>query len=265
MQYLSGVFGRAWWQLFQLFAVPFAIAVALQWVGYKIRGRGFGRFGNAYLYFIAPGVACHEAGHAAGCLITGTRILKFVPFTTEYDDKVGYVQHEGKSGLWGGIAYVIIDTGPIWFGCLMIMLLSRLFGGVVSVARYGDFFSNESIPGIVEYVYGLASAAWGLLTALFIDGTWGWGFAVWLYLVFCIASEIGLSMVDIKLMCPGLAMIVGMFFVLNLVPVVGTWVSAGIFVALPWLFRFHVVMLATLMLNVALLIAMRAVLCVRFR
>lgn len=36
-QFIVGVIGRTWWQLVQLFAVPFALAVTLQWVGGKIR------------------------------------------------------------------------------------------------------------------------------------------------------------------------------------------------------------------------------------
>ena len=238
--------------------------MALQLVGGRIRQLGFGRFGRAYIYFIAPGVACHEAGHAAGCILTGTKILKFVPFISDDDKRLGYVMHEGRRGLWGGITYVVIDSGPIWFGCLMITLLSRLFGGEVHVAEYGDFFASGRMPEMAEYVHGLACAAWGLLFTLFIDGTWGWGFAIWLYLVFCIASEIGLSNVDVQLMSPGLVMITGLFLVLNLVPIVGKCVSVGILVALPLFFRLQVLMLFTLVVNAVLLFMMRLVVRVRF-
>ena len=78
-QYIAGVIGRTWWQLMQLFAVPFVLAVALQWVGGMIRQRGVSRFGEAYWCFVASGVAFHETGHAVGCLLTGCKILEFVP------------------------------------------------------------------------------------------------------------------------------------------------------------------------------------------
>ena len=263
-QYIAGVIGRTWWQLFQLFAVPFALAMIMQWVGGRIRTRGAGWLGDVYWYIVAPGVACHETGHVVGCLVTGSKILEFVPFTRKDDDRLGYVIHEQKSGLWGGIASFIISSGPVWFGCLMIALLSRFFAGVVRVGRYGDFFANNAMPSVGEYVCGLARATSGLLSTLFVDGTWGWGFALWFYLVFCIASEIGLSKVDIQHMWRGMTVIALAFLGLNLIPVVGKLVSVGMFVALPWFFKFHVLMLAALALNVALLLVMRLATCLRF-
>ena len=120
MQYIVGVIGRTWWQLSQLFAVPIVLAMALQWVGGQIRRCGAGWLGDTYWYIVSPGVACHETGHAVGCLISGCKIHEFVPFTRRYDDKLGYVTHERKRGLWGGVASFIISSGPVWFGCLMI-------------------------------------------------------------------------------------------------------------------------------------------------
>ena len=257
MCYLARVIGRTWWQLVQLFAVPFALAVALQWVGGKIRRNGVGWLGSAYWYLVAPGVACHETGHAVGCLLTGCKMLKFVPFTRNDDSRLGYVQYSRKPGLWGDIAAFIIASGPSWFGCMAIALLTRLFGGVVHVVRYNEFFANSAVPGIWEYSCGMMSAAFDLVSAVLCDGAWGWGFAVWLYLVFCIASEIGLSGVDLQHMWRGGVVIVLMFFILNLIPPVGRCVSAGIFVVMPWLFKCQVLMLAALVLNLALCIGLR--------
>ena len=255
--YLAGVFGRTWWQLIQLFAIPVILAVALHWVSRLIRNKGFWTWGRAYLYFISTGVACHEVGHAVGCLVTGTKILEFVPFTLKYDDKLGYVRHAGKCGLKGAIASFIISSGPIWFGCIAIALLTRLLGGVVHVARYSEFFASDRVPGTLEYVCGMMRAVVGLTFALFYEGTWGWGFAVWLYLVFCIASEIGLSAVDIQHMRGGAILIVLVVLLLNLIPPAGRCVSAGIFAIMPWLFKCHVLMLSALMLNIALCIGLR--------
>lgn len=255
-QYMTSAFGRTLWQFAALFAVPCVLAVALQWVGGRIRQNGVEWLGSAYWYLVSPGVACHEAGHAVGCLLTGCRIVKFVPFTRKDDSKLGYVQYSRKTGLRGDIAAFIIASGPIWFGCIVIALLTRLFGGVVHVARYNEFFANSAVPGIWEYSCGMVCAVFGLMSALLRDGTWGWGFAVWLYIVFCVASEIGLSGIDIQHMWRGAAVIALMLFVLNLIPPVGRCVSAWIFVVMPWLFKCHVLMLSSLVLNLALLMAM---------
>ena len=258
--YIAGVIERTWWQLFQLFAVPFALAVALQVVGWFIRSRGYWRWGRAYLYFISPGVACHEFGHAAGCLITGTRIHKIVPFTLEEPDKrLGYIVHSSRRGLLGGVATFLISSGPIWFGCLVIGFLTWLFGRVVHVANYRDYFASDIVPGALEYGCGMVKAVGGFAAALFVDGTWGWGFAVWLYLAFCIASEIGLSGVDLQYMWRGAVSILVIFLLLNLIPPIGRLLSIGLFIIQPYLFKFHVLMLSALVLNAALFLVMKAV------
>lgn len=258
-QYIAGVIGRVWWQLAQLFAVPFALAVALQCVGRLIWQLGGNRFGNAYWYFVVPGVACHETGHAVGCLLTGCKIHEFVPFTRKDDTRLGYVRHSVKKGLWGGMSAFLISSGPVWFGCIAIVLLTRLFGGAGYVARYSDCFSNNSVPWLLECAHGLGSSAVAFLSSIFLDGTWGWGFALCLYLGFGIASEIGLSGVDLQNMCRGLAAIALAFLGGNLIPQVGRCVSAGIFIILPWLFKFHVLMLVALCINIVLFVVMRLV------
>ena len=127
MKYIAGVIWHTWWQVAELFAVPCVLAVALQWVGAKIRRNGVVWLGSAYWYLVAPGVACHETGHALGCLMTGTKIVHFEPFRPN-GNQLGCVIIERKDGnpLWR-IAEFAIGFGPVWFGCLMIWSLTRLF------------------------------------------------------------------------------------------------------------------------------------------
>ena len=151
----------------------------------------------------------------------------------------------------------LISTGPIWFGCITVTVLTWLFGGVVHVVNYRDYFASDAMPGGWEYCCGMLNAVCGFAKALLVEGTWGWGFAVWLYLVFCIASEIGLSEVDLQHMWRGAVSILVIFLFLNLIPPVGCYISIGIFIILPYLFKFHVLMLSALALNVALLLVMK--------
>ena len=254
--YLQSVLANIAGQFVQLVMIPFVLAYCLQWIGSRIRLIGVGLAGRAYWYFVAPGVACHETGHAAGCILTGTKVSKFVPFYPK-DGVLGYVQHKARTGLFGGFANLLICTGPIWFGSLMIILLSHLFNDSVGVIRYGDYFSNNAVPSVLNYVIALFCASLGLLFGIFSGDVLSWQFLLWFYLSFCIASEIGMSGVDIAHMRGGLGWVAGFFVALNAVLPVGRLVSMGIFVAMPYLFKVHVLMLTALMVNLMFLSLLR--------
>ena len=247
--YISGVFSRAIWQLWHVFGVVFIVAYLLQRLGYKIRLTGVGHFGGLYWYLVSIGVACHEIGHAAGCILTRTRIIEIVPFTTDDKERLGYVRHGRASKL----AQVVISTGPIWFGCIMISFITWLLVGDISIARWRDHFHATALPGALEYGWALLRAMLdGCGTILASTDVFTLGFWCWIYLAFCIASEIGLSSVDIKHMRPGLMRLVLLFFAVNIVPIVGETVSKGIFIIMPYLFRIHVLMITSLVVNFAL-------------
>ena len=73
---------------------------------------------------------------------------------------------------------------------------------------------------------------------------------VYLYLIFCIASEMGLSYSDLSGMWIGFACICAVFLLLNVVPMVGRAVSGLTFRICRKLFAVHVVMLFVLILDV---------------
>ena len=223
-----------------LLGVPFGLALLLQWIGGGIRKSGVSRLGNAYWYLVSPGVACHETGHALGCLLTFCRITKFVPFRIGEDGTLGYVQHESKVGWRGAVSNFVIATGPIWFGCIVIVALTKLCAGTVMVANYSECLPGETLPGMLDYVFACFKASKGLLFSLGGDvfSSW-WLAAIWFYFVFCVASEIGLSSVDIASMWKGLVAIVVVALLLGMVPKVCAWYADGIRAALPMLFLVH--------------------------
>lgn len=267
--YLIGVVCRFGWQLFQLFGVTCLLAFLLQWSGRRIRSFGFSIFGKWYWYLVAPGVVCHEAGHALGCLLTGTKLVKMVPFSPEEDGTLGFVSHERRKGVLGGWANFVIATGPLWFGGIVIALLTSIFSGHVQVASYKGYFSDGFVPDVVTYGIGMAKAAVNACAAIAGGVYMDLLFALWLYLSFCIASEIGLSKVDILHMKHGLGWLLCLFLLLNVFPVVGQGVSALIYVLLPWIFRLHVLMLFSFAVNLILwgatLLIQRLVRCGRLR
>ena len=241
-----------------LLGVPFGFALLLQWIGGGIRKSGVSRLGKAYWYLVSPGVACHETGHAAGCLLTFCRITKFVPFRIGEDGTLGYVQHESKRGWWGAVSNLLIATGPIWFGCIVIVVLTKLFAGTVMVASYGDYFSSDALPGFLEYIWACFKSSKSLLFSLGGDAFSSWWLAaLWFYLVFCVASEIGLSDVDIASMWKGLLCVVAVLLLLGMVPVVGDWYAAGIRGVLPMLFLVHSLMAFAVLADSALWLLMR--------
>lgn len=239
-----------------LFGGVFVLAVALWFVSQFVRGYGSGLFGRAYYYLVAPGVACHETGHALGCVLTGTKILEFVPFRPE-GDTLGYVSHESRPGVWPQIARFFISTGPVWFGCGVILLLSRLLAGPDFLPSFDALAPRPGEPVSVHLKGVWYGAIWMLRT---VFAPWRWKtplFPVFLYLVFCIASEITLSPPDLKGMWRGLAAIAGLLLALNLVPGVSTALVRGIDALRPAVFTLHTILFFVLLADLAFLAAMR--------
>lgn len=247
-----------------LFGGVFALAVALWFVSQLLRAHGAGLLGRRYYYLVAPGVACHETGHALGCLLTRTKILEFVPFRPE-GDTLGYVQHECRPGVWPQIAQFFISTGPVWFGCGVILLLSRLFAGPDFLPSFDALAPRPGEPVSVHLKGMWYGAVWMLQTAF---APWRWRtplFPVFLYLVFCIASEITLSPPDLKGMWRGLAAIFGLLFALNLLPIVSDWLALGIDVLRPAIFTLHTILFFVLIVDLAFLAVLRLAWCLLAR
>ena len=258
INYVAVAFVRAFSEGLLLFGGVFALAVALWFVSQFIRGYGAGLLGRKYYYLVAPGVACHETGHALGCLITGTKILEFVPFHPE-GDTLGYVQHEMRTGVWPRIAQFFIATGPVWFGCFVILLLSRLLAGPDFLPSFDVLAPRPGEPVSVHLKGMWFGAVWMLQTVL---APWRWNswlFPVFLYLVFCIASEITLSPPDLKGMWRGLAAIFGALFALNLLPFVSTGIAYGIDALRPAVFTLQTLLFFVLLADLIFLAAMRIV------
>ena len=92
--------------------------------GFGGGGTGLGRM--AFYLLIFPGVVLHESAHYLACLLTGTKVLRFAPFSPRrsVDGRLmlGYVRHERRGFPIGPI----IGLAPILLNPLGLLLVTAL-------------------------------------------------------------------------------------------------------------------------------------------
>ena len=249
--YLQNSLAAGLEQLFRLFGLTFVLAWALYHVSMGMRALGSKRLGDVYYFLVAPGVACHETGHALGCLLTGKRILEFVPFRPQMkeDGVLGYVKHETSPSILGRAGEFVVATGPVWFGGIVSLVLVRL---LVGPAPFESLSGAESAPtALLPYLGSVAAAASSLASRAF--EVWHWHGpldAVLIYLLVCVASEITLSGPDMQGMWVGLAAICTLVVVGNFVPFFDAMLETGMTRIRPWLFLLHATLAFALLLDV---------------
>jgi hypothetical protein len=254
-EYLARTISRAFNQLLLLFGGVLLLAFLLCAVAGQIRSAGSSVFGNGYYYFVAPGIVCHETGHALGCLLTGTKILHFEPFKPN-GNQLGYVVIERRDGnpLWRAGEF-LIGLGPVWFGCVVIWILTRIFFRnrvlpVLETSCSSGVFSSGALVSSRKYWFRVLGAAWLMFKSVFkIWKLRSTASIVYLYLVFCIASEMGLSGEDLRNMLFGFACVCIVFLVLNIVPAVGTALNKCVFFVSEKMFPVHVMMMFVLIVD----------------
>jgi len=97
----------------------------------ELLGYGSSRTGGllgriAFYLLVLPGVILHESAHHLACLLTGTKVLRFVPFLPQRSASgrviLGYVRHERRSFP----IRAIIGLAPILLNPLRILLVTAL-------------------------------------------------------------------------------------------------------------------------------------------
>lgn len=252
IQYLQTSLTTAIGHLFELFGLTFVLAWALYHVSMEMRRLGAKRLGLGYFYVVAPGVACHETGHALGCILTGKRIVEFVPFRPHAEDDgvtLGYVKYEPSSSIFGRAGEFIVSTGPVWFGGIVALALVRLLAGPAPFESLSG--SNAGPTAVLPYLGSVAAAASSLASRAV--AVWHWnGFVdvVLIYLLVCVASEITLSGPDLCGMWIGLVAICSLVIVGNFIPFFDAMLEAGMTRLRPWLFLLHATLAFALLLDV---------------
>ena len=209
------------------------------------------KIGMIYFYFVSPGVVCHETGHALGCIITGAKIIEFVPFRPQRET-LGYVAYRWTWGhpIWWNIAAVIISTGPIWFGSIVICGFTMLFPNNNIIIVLQDYFYQSSRFVGLDYYLCIFIASLKMLKSLFYVWRWTspWLF-IYIYGMFCVASEMQLSDIDIKGMWKGIVFIVIFFMLVNLIPFANNLIDYTISSMKPFLFIVQTILSLALLLD----------------
>jgi hypothetical protein len=80
----------------------------------------------AFYLLVLPGVALHETAHYLACLLTGTRVGRFVPFSPKSSPdgrlRLGYVRHERRSAT----VTALIGLAPVVLNPMGVLLVTVL-------------------------------------------------------------------------------------------------------------------------------------------
>lgn len=137
-------------------------------------GFGSGPGKVAFYLLVLPGVALHETAHYLACLLTGTRVGRFVPFSPRSSPdgrlRLGYVRHERRSATVTaliGLAPVVLNpTGVL----LVTILLTPLTLPEVIDPRLEVFEERILSSGFLTESPGVA-AVWVYLAFSFALGS----------------------------------------------------------------------------------------------
>ena len=164
-----------------LFAIELAIlyAAGSYAMSHLMGMSGFGGgsvLGRVAFYFLVfPGVVLHEGAHYLACLLTGTRVTRFAPFSpgrTSNDGRLmlGYVRHERRAfpiGAMIGLAPILVNPLGLVFATALLtpLTLQEIAGASPEVVLEGIFASGFLIDT------PLLATIWAYLSLSFALGS----------------------------------------------------------------------------------------------
>lgn len=209
-------------QMASLFAGVFVFGLLIHFIS-QLTFRSLERsFGSKGVYFVAwLGTPIHELGHALFCFIFLHRIVAINFFKPDpLTGTLGYVSHTwNKGNPWAVLGNFFIGIGPVLLGSAVLFAVfyfmipdsSRVWDAIIfEVSEMGG--SNS--PG--SYWAAFQGSSLALVKIIFtVSNLTSWQFWVFVYLSICVASNIRLSLSDIKGSLSGLGCIVLLFLLIN--------------------------------------------------
>ncbi len=209
-------------QMASLFAGVFVFGLLIHFISqltFKSLERTFGTKG---VYFVAwLGTPIHELGHALFCIIFLHRIVDIKFFKPDpVTGTLGYVSHTwNKGNPWAVLGNFFIGIGPVLLGCAVLFATfyfliphsSQVWDAIIfKVGEIGESQSFGSFWTVFQ------SSSLSLVKIIFtLSNLATWQFWVFVYLSICVASNIRLSLSDIKGSLSGLGCIVLIFLLIN--------------------------------------------------
>ncbi|CAA9455409.1 MAG: hypothetical protein AVDCRST_MAG28-2369 [uncultured Rubrobacteraceae bacterium] len=153
-------------------AGSYAMVRLARLLGFRSGGVGLGRV--TFYLLVLPGVTLHEAAHYLACLLTGTRVSRFVPFWPQRSASgrllLGYVRHESRPFP----VEAVIGLAPILFNPLGVLVVTALLTPL-TLAQVTDpqFDVVHEVVLTSGFLTGspLAAAAWIYLSLSFALGS----------------------------------------------------------------------------------------------
>ena len=211
-------------QIISLFAGIFVFGLLIHFIShftFNSLGKAFGQGGTYLVAWL--GTPIHELGHIIFCLIFGHKITKVELFSPDpKTGTLGYVNHQwNKSNPWNVLGNFFIGIGPVIVGNLALLGLfyllvpdsSQAWEPIIDGAN--EIGSDNSISG---YLIVLKDSFLGFAKVVFTTSNISsWKFWVFCYLAICVASNIRLSLADMKNSLSGLGCVVIPFVIVNIV------------------------------------------------
>lgn len=257
IEYLDVAVVAALKQIVGGFGMFLVLALLLDWIGGKLQRTAHSLFGKGYDFVMLPGTMCRNAGEAAGCMLTGTKMSRSL-FSLDGRD---YEVDRKRLPVGTPMAVVkrmIIVTGPIWLGCALIICVSLLAGGTGLLPDTSGLVEDGKLPGMVGYSSSLLAGAVGMLGSMVFVWHWTSPFClICLYLFFTIATKMSISHRELLGIMSGIIVFALLLFALNLVPGVGTAIMKLSVYLVPFVFLLHAILLFAFLLNVAFYLILR--------
>jgi len=209
-------------QMASLFAGVFFFGLLIHFISqltFKSLERSFGRTGTYLVAWL--GTPIHELGHALFCVIFMHKIVEIEFFKPDpLTGTLGYVYHKwNRSNPWQVLGNFFIGIGPVILGC--VVLFATFYFLIPNsyqvwdyiIARVKEIDGSYSVGSYFEILGGSSFAMTKLIFT--ISNLTSWSFWIFCYLSICVASNIRLSLSDVKGALSGFGCIVLPFLLIN--------------------------------------------------